>query len=102
MAILHIVNKSPFGSNALTSCLRLIKRDSGILLIEDGVYAAQRHQPDSNLLAEAMTENALYALEPDLRARGLDHSRIMDEITLVDYAGFVDLVSEYDNTMSWF
>ena len=101
MALLHIVNKSHFDSSALRSCLRLVKRGSGILLIEDAVYAAQRTESVNETLADAMVESAVYALEPDILARGIPVERILDEITLVDYAGFVDLVTQYDNAMSW-
>ena len=37
--ILHTVNKSP-QNPALKTCLRVAAKDSAILLIEDGVYAA--------------------------------------------------------------
>ncbi len=101
MALLHIVNKSHFDRTALLSCLRLVKRGSGILLIEDAVYAAPKPESLNGTLADVMVENAVYALEPDIQARGIPTERILDEITLVDYAGFVDLVTQYDNTMSW-
>ena len=101
MAILHIVNKSHFDRAALQSCLRMVKRGSGILLIEDAVYAAQKLETVNEPLAEAMAENAVYALEPDIRARGISIEWIHNEITLVDYEGFVELATQYDNTMSW-
>ncbi len=71
------------------------------MLIEDAVYAAQKPESLNGTLADVMVENAVYALEPDIQARGIPTERILDEITLVDYAGFVDLVTQYDNTMSW-
>lgn len=102
MALLHIVNKSPFSSDALGSCLRFVKRDCGILLIEDGVYASQQAHPMVDEMCDAMAEIAVYALSPDRLARGLQVDQLIDGIVLVDYSGFVDLVEEYDNTMSWF
>lgn len=102
MALLHIVNKSHFDRSALQTCLRMVKRGSGILLIEDAVYAAQKMPTPNESLATAMLDSAVYALEPDIRARGIQIERILDEITLVDYAGFVDLATQYDRTMSWF
>ena len=38
--MLHTVNKSPFETNSLETCLGLAKSGSDILLIEDGGYAA--------------------------------------------------------------
>jgi tRNA 2-thiouridine synthesizing protein B len=101
MSLLHIVNKSHFDRAALQTCLRLVKRGSGILLIEDAVYAAQKLEMVNQSLAGAMVGNAVYVLEPDIRARGIPIEWILDEITPVDYEGFVDLATQYDNTMSW-
>lgn len=101
MPLLHIVNKSHFDHNALRACLRLIKRGSGILLIEDAVYAAQKSPAIDATLAGTMVENSVYALVPDLHARGIPCDKVLHEVTVVDYAGFVDLAVEYDNTVSW-
>ena len=102
MALLHIVNKSPFSSDALASCLRLVKRDCGILLIEDGVYASHAPHPSLEALQRAMADIAVYALSPDRLARGLTDDTLIDGIVQVDYPGFVTLVEEYDRTMSWY
>jgi tRNA 2-thiouridine synthesizing protein B len=94
--MLHIVNKSPDQTNALASCLRLAQPGSALLLIEDGVYAATRASP----MADAMKSLKVYVLQPDLAARGVA-ARVVDGITAVDYAGFVDLVAEHSNNQSW-
>jgi tRNA 2-thiouridine synthesizing protein B len=41
-----------------------------------------------------------YALVPDIEARGLQ-GRIIDGISLIDYAGFVDLVTTHRPVQSW-
>jgi tRNA 2-thiouridine synthesizing protein B len=43
---------------------------------------------------------SFYALSGDLAARGVD-GKVMDNIQLVDYAGFVDLVAKHDSTTAW-
>ncbi len=98
--MLHIVNKSPTERNSLDSCLRLATDGSAVLLIEDAVYAATRGNPGSTKLQAAMGRLKFYALEPDLKARGVA-ARVMDGVTLVDYGGFVDLVAEHRNCQSW-
>ena len=40
--MLHIVNKSPYERNSLTSCLAHTGKGSALILIEDAVYAATR------------------------------------------------------------
>ena len=101
MAVLHIINKSPFERNSLDSCLRLAKKAAAILLIEDGIYAAQKNTAVSDKIDAAVIGHAVYALEPDLDARGIDKNEIIDGISLVDYEGFVQLATEYSGTQSW-
>ena len=98
--MLHIVNKSPYERNGLEACLRLAQAGSAVLLIEDGVYAATRGNAAEAKLREAMKQVAVYALAPDLDARGMS-ARVIDGIRLVDYGGFVDLVCEQPNCQSW-
>ena len=98
--MLHIVNKSPAERNALESCLRVIQEGGAILLIEDAVYAATRGNTAENHLRDALSRFKVYALAPDLDARGMG-DRVMDGVTTVDYGGFVDLVTEHKNCQSW-
>ena len=97
--MLHIVNKSPHERNALESCLR-VANGGALLLIEDGVYAATRGNEAEAKLREALSRFKVYALAPDLEARGM-HERVMEGVTTVDYGGFVDLVAENKNCQSW-
>ncbi len=101
MTILHIVNKSPFEKNSLDTCLRLAKQGSAILLIEDGIYAAQKNTAVGDKLAAAAATHSLYALAPDLDARGIDKNELIDGISLVDYEGFVQLTTETSRVQSW-
>jgi tRNA 2-thiouridine synthesizing protein B len=98
--MLHTVNKSPFESKALESCLRFARKGSAVLLIEDGVYAAARGTALSKQVEAAMGSVAIYALAPDVAARGMQN-RVMDGVRLVDYGGFVDLVVEHNAVQSW-
>lgn len=98
--LLHIVNKSPFLNKALESCIRNAKSESGILLIEDGVYGALNKTEITADVKKAMKNKKLYVLESDLKARGvLDN--VVKGIEVVDYGGFVDLTTKYDVVQSW-
>ena len=99
--MLHIVNKSPFDRNARDSCLRLAAPGSSVLLIEDGVYAAVANAAQADKIANRTGELSFYALGPDVAARGLIDTPLIEGITVVDYEGFVDLVSEHDASQSW-
>ncbi|GMR08204.1 MAG: sulfurtransferase complex subunit TusB [Gammaproteobacteria bacterium] len=100
MATLHTVNKSPFDKNSLQICLSLAKDGSGILLIEDGVYAATKGTKFSAEVEDAMKNHKVYALESDLSMRGVIN-KVIDGVEVVDYAGFVDLTAEYSKVQSW-
>ncbi len=97
--MLNIINKSPLDRGSLDSCLQAAE-PGAILLIEDGVYAATRGSAGEARLKAAAGKFKLFVLGPDMEARGIA-DRAMDGITLVDYAGFVDLVAEYNTCQSW-
>ncbi|MEW6293515.1 MAG: sulfurtransferase complex subunit TusB [Pseudomonadota bacterium] len=96
--MLHIINKSPYDRPALDSVLAT--GEGTILLIEDGVYAAVKGGAEENKIKGAMGKFKFYALTVDLEARGIA-DRVMDGITAVDYAGFVDLVADNKTCQSW-
>jgi len=89
MAMLHIVNKSPYETSTMESCLNHAKEGDTVLLIEDAVYAAMKGGRAAN------------ALSADLKARGIGEDRIVEGTEVVDYGGFVDLVEANDKTQSW-
>ena len=99
--MLHLVNKSPFEKNSLDSCLRLATSGSSVLLIEDGVYAAVANAKHADKLTARKDDLSFYVLGPDVAARGLSDTPLIDGITVVDYEGFVDLVAEHDANQSW-
>jgi tRNA 2-thiouridine synthesizing protein B len=98
--MLHTVNKSPFENSALGACLKYARQGSAVLLIEDGVYAAATDTAVSTQMQEALKTVSIYALKPDIEARGMQN-RVMDGVRLVDYEGFVDLVVEHHAVQSW-
>ena len=97
--MLHIVNKSPLEKTTLDTVLRLA-RSGTLLLIEDAVYAATKGNVAEPKLRQAMAKLRVFALAPDLQARGVA-DRVIDGVQTVDYEGFVDLVVEHPNCQSW-
>lgn len=98
--MLHIVNKSPLERATLDSCLAAAQPGAALLLIEDGVYAATRGNAAEAKLAAALSNLDIYVLAPDLEARGMGQA-LAGGMKLVDYAGFVDLVTQHRNCQSW-
>ncbi len=100
MSILHTVNKSPFERTALQSCLRFAQSGSAILLLEDGIYGALKGTSVTDLVKSVLNTTPVYALWPDLEARGMQE-RVIEGIKLIDYDGFVDLTAQHGAVQAW-
>ncbi len=98
--MLHIVNKSPFEKNSLASCLAHALKGGAVILIEDAVYGATRGTPSEAAMQRALQDVPVYALGPDLEARGMQ-ANVIEGVKVVDYGGFVDLVAEHRTSQSW-
>ncbi len=99
--MLHLVNKSPFERRALESCLRFAVKGSAILLYEDAVLAAVEGTAFTEVAREMAGKYKVYAVGPDIKARGYDTEKVVPGITVVDYGGFVDVVAENGPVQSW-
>ena len=98
--ILHTINKSPFQHSCFEECINCCVSSASILLIEDGVYAATAHTKFETQLQE-LNAIDVYALAADVKARGLE-STLNPHITLIDDAGFVELVTTHSTVQSWY
>ena len=101
MAMLHTVNKSPFEKRSLDSALTHSADGAAILMIEDGIFGALKGTAVTGKVEKALGKVKVYVLGPDLKARGMTEEQVIDGVTVVDYAGFVDLVTEYDKVQAW-
>lgn len=98
--MLHIVAKSHTAHSALGCCLRYARPGDALLLTEDAVYAATAAGAASSGIAGVLQRLQVYALAPDLAARGVA-DRLAAGVATVDYAGFVDLVAAHPTNQSW-
>ena len=101
MSTLHTVNKSPFMTQSLVSCLNHCKDGDAILMIEDGIYGGLAQGQMAPLVQEMGKKVSLYVLAPDVTARGVDTAKLLETVEAVDYTGFVDLVTKHDRTQAW-
>ena len=97
--MLHTINKSPFETTTFETCIRFLVPGDPVLFIEDGVYAVQSGNKFSPTIERVLKTNPVFALGPDLDARGIGD--IADGVESVDYDGFVGLVEEHQ-VNSWF
>ena len=100
MSLLHTINKSPFERNSFDSCVAHVKKGASILLIEDGVYAATQGTAAAKKLEGIMKDVKVYALQPDVNTRGMQ-GKMLGGVNLVDYGGFVDLVTQHNAVQAW-
>lgn len=93
--ILYKLCHSPFDSNSIESCLQLIEPSDGVLLTENAVYLISH-----TVLLERLIEKTpnIFALSPDLDARGID---IIQPIKNVSYSDMVELCVTYSKVVSW-
>ena len=99
--MLHTVNKSPFERKNLEHCLETAVEGDSILLFEDAVYAAMEGTAMAATMKAAQGKFKLYVLGNDLKARGMDESKVIGGISVVDYGGFVDLTVEANTVQAW-
>lgn len=101
MATLHTVNKSPFATHTLLSCLDHAQDGDAILMIEDGVYGGLAGSALSEAVAARVGTVRIHVLSEDMEARGIDASRLIEGVGAVGYDGFVEMVAGTDRTQAW-
>ena len=99
MNLLHIVNKSPFERDSLKLAIDYAQDGSSILMIEDAVYGAMKNTSASSMVSDCSAP--IYVLGNDLKARGIADDKVLDGVSVIDYAGFVKLTTELDQTQAW-
>ena len=95
--ILNTINKSDISSTSLLACLATMANEDALLLLEDGVYAAQSASVLPSMIPAGVT---LHVLQEDLAARGIS-DRISPDFIRVDYREFVSLALQCDKIVSW-
>ncbi|MEE8056370.1 MAG: sulfurtransferase complex subunit TusB [Pseudomonadales bacterium] len=98
--ILHTINKSPFNSSCFSECLALCSANSSVLLLEDGVYAAQAGTDSADTISRR-TDINFYLLAADVNARALN-TTLCGNITVVNDHGFVELAASHHTVQSWY
>lgn len=99
--MLHTVNKSPYGSDSLKICAGYVRAGDTVLLIEDGVYGAMQGGASDSLITELMASAKVYALGPDIKARGIASEKLVAGVEVVGFDGFVNLAAESDKVQNW-
>ncbi|HEY0088741.1 MAG TPA: sulfurtransferase complex subunit TusB [Candidatus Lokiarchaeia archaeon] len=74
----------------------------GIVFIHDGVIGVSTKGKTSEALIELLNSQiTLYAMIPDLRARGIKSTNIHEKITTIEYEDLVDILESTPKLISW-
>lgn len=92
--MLFTINKPVLSSNSFESALRIAPDGSPFLLYEDGVFLAMQETAFEPKVKEAMRYHPIYAIDTDLKARGI--KKVIEGIEIISYDGFVGLVEDHD------
>lgn len=98
--MLHIIQKSDFDSQSLNSCLNALSPQDALLLIENGIFSALSDTTSANALSNLAKDQKVFVLAPHAAERGV-LERLMADIQLVNFEGFVDLVVQHDLVLRW-
>ncbi|CUR53520.1 Protein TusB [Serratia symbiotica] len=82
----------------LFALLRFVTKDDVILLLQDGVLSGLINNIHYKLLLN--TSISIYALEEDIKARGLMNF-VSHKIIIIKYSNFVELTEKHYNQIAW-
>ncbi len=99
MTTLHILNASAAQDTQLSSCLRVLSANDGIMLCGEAVQALRAGSVAAQKLLNCEQTYRLYALQEDVQARAIDTAEM--PVTLLDYPAFVALCVDYTRVNSW-
>jgi len=100
VSTLHTITRSWHDASWLFEQLAFASAGDAVLLYQDAVLAIQSPLTLGSFLAKCNSASVnVYALEPDCLLRGISNQ--YPAIALIDYTGFVDLVTQHQTQCGW-
>ncbi|MCI0654858.1 MAG: sulfurtransferase complex subunit TusB [Methylococcaceae bacterium] len=100
--MLHLVNYSFSGLGEAERCLARMDKGDVLLFIANGVFSVVRASASAGAIEAKLDRIRVFALMPDLAARGIPVDALLPGLRTVDYSGFVGLAIEHGPVHSWF
>lgn len=100
--MLHLINYPFSGSEEARRCLARLGDHDILLFIENGVYSVMKTSASAVEIESWIHHDGIFALTPDLAARGISIDCLLTDIKTVDYSGFVRLAANHNPVQSWF
>jgi len=106
--VLYLFGYSEMTGTHLERLLPIIKAQIakgsllGLVLIHDGVIGINKKGKIPNRMEELLNLNiTVYAMIPDLQARGIAQENIHDKVKLIGYDDLIDLLDITPKIISW-
>ena len=100
MSTLHTVNKSPFERGSMATAFAHVSE--GDARADDRGRRVRRAQGRDLRQDDRKAPRCdIYALGPDLAARGVKTEDLIEGVKVVGYDGFVDLVAGHARVCAW-
>ncbi len=106
--IVYLYGFSPRHGNELSRLLPIVKTQSidgakiGFILIHDGVIGGSSRGKVSESMKELFSINlTIFAMIPDLKARGISLDYLDDKIKPIEYNELIDILDNSQKIVSW-
>jgi len=96
--MLHLIFQSPLE----TATLQRIGQGDAVLFLENSVMHLLKNGGYRSQLTCLLATNSLFVLISDIETRGIGVDELLAGITVIDYAAWVTLTTEYPRVQSWF
>lgn len=108
MDLIYLFGFSEMTGNHLERLLPILigqinkNRKIGFVLIHDGVIGISKKGKTPKSMLELLDlDITIYALKPDMKARGIAFNQLHDKINAIDYDELVDVLESTQKVISW-
>jgi sulfur relay protein TusB/DsrH len=108
MDLIYLFGFSEMTGNHLERLLPILiaqinkNREIGFVLIHDGVIGIVKNGKTPKSMLELFDlDIKIYALKPDMKARGIPFNHLHDKINAIDYDELVDVLESTQKVISW-
>jgi len=108
MEILYLFGFSEIMGNHLGRLLPILKAQINknhrinFVLIHDGVIGISKKGKIPKSMSELLNlDITVYALKPDIKARGIPFNQLHDKVNAIDYDELVDVLESTQKVISW-
>ena len=106
--LVYLFGFSPWNINQIENLLKVIQIQIGlgakikVVLMHNGVIGTSKRGKTPLTLKQLIElPISIFAMVPDLKARGIDTKTLQEKINLLEYENLVDILVETPSIISW-